>query len=171
LQSDNLGGVRMLKKDILLELELYIEKNIHESRLELQESIRHQLDADFHYENLDEFLEERRSASFSDVLFNFIDENEKTDVEVYKKAGLDRRHFSKIRSNNDYKISKKKAIALAIALQLNEKETDELLHSAGYSLSNSETFDLVILYCLENRIYDLDDVNQALDYFHEKTLF
>jgi hypothetical protein len=61
-------------------------------------------------------------------------------------------------------------IALALALELNEEETDQLLRSAGFSLSNSDTFDLVILFCLEKRIYDLDEVNQALEYLHLKPL-
>jgi predicted CopG family antitoxin len=161
----------MLKKDTLLELELFIKENLEVTVLELQERISSQMDADSQYHNIDDFLAKRRTASFSDVLFNFIDNKGKTDVEVYKKAALDRRHFSKIRSNPKYKISKHKAIALALALELSKKETDELLSSAGYSLSYSDTFDLVILYCLENRIYDLDNVNHALDYFHEKTLF
>ncbi len=77
----------------------------------------------------------------------------------------------KIRSNPDYRIGKNTAIALAIALELNEKETDNLLGSAGYSLSDSETFDLVIKFCLEKKIYNSDDVNQALVYFSLKPLF
>lgn len=61
-------------------------------------------------------------------------------------------------------------MSLALSLELNKKETDELLASAGYSLSESETFDLVIQFCLEKKIYDIHDVNQALDYFSLKPL-
>lgn len=65
-------------------------------------------------------------------------------------------------------IKTKTCIALAFALELNEQDTDELLSAAGYSLSDSDTSDLVIQFCLEKRIYDLDLVNQSLDYFHLK---
>ena len=93
-----------------------------------------------------------------------------SDAEVYKKAGLDRRHFSKIRSNPNYHPGKNTVIALAIALELNKKETGRLLTVAGYSLSESDTFDLVIQFCLEKKIYDLDTINQALEYFSLKPL-
>ncbi|UFU00271.1 hypothetical protein KO561_04780 [Radiobacillus kanasensis] len=83
---------------------------------------------------------------------------------MYKRAGIDRRLFSKIRSNRDYKTSKHTAVALAIALQLNRQEFKKLLEAAGFTLSHNDTFDLVIQFCLENKIYDMDDVNQALEH-------
>lgn len=103
-------------------------------------------------------------------MFNFIDKKGAIDTDVYKKAGIDRRHFSKIRSYPDYRIGKHAAIALALALELNEKETDKLLSAAGYSLSKNDTFDLVIQFCLEKKIYDIYIVNQALDYFSQRPL-
>jgi len=103
-------------------------------------------------------------------LFSFIDKKGVSDPDIYKKAGIDRRHFSKIRSNPDYRPGKNTVIALALALELNKKETDKLLSSAGYSLSDSDTFDLVIQFCVEKKIYDIHDVNQALDYFSLKPL-
>lgn len=76
-----------------------------------------------------------------------------------KKAGLDRKLFSKIRSNPNYRPRKQTIIALALALELNINEADELLQAAGYSLSQSQTFDLVIEYCIKNQIYNIHDVN------------
>lgn len=96
--------------------------------------------------------------------------NGASDTEIYKRAGMDRKHFSKIRSNSSYRPGKTTIIALALALQLNKKETDKLLSSAGYLLSNSDTGDLVIQFCLEKKIYDIDQVNQALDYLSLKPL-
>ncbi|HCX64550.1 MAG TPA: hypothetical protein DHN33_05005 [Eubacteriaceae bacterium] len=121
-------------------------------------------------EDLESFVEKRRQATFSDLLFHWIDAKEQNDFTVYKKAGIDRRHFSKIRSNTNYHPGKNTAIALAMALELNEEEMEELIASAGYSLSQSSTFDLVIRFCLKNKIYNLYDINQALDYFSLKPL-
>jgi len=84
-------------------------------------------------------------------------------------VGIDRRHFSKIRSAN-YRIGKNTVISLVLALKLNKKEAEELLNAAGYSLSDSDTFDLIIQYFLEKKIYDILTVNQALDYFSLKPL-
>ena len=103
-------------------------------------------------------------------MFSLIDKKGASDPDIYKKAGIDRRHFSKIRSNPDYRPVKNTVIALALALELNKKETDKFLSSAGYSLSDSDTFDLVIQFCVEKKIYDIHDVNQALDYFSLKPL-
>lgn len=119
---------------------------------------------------LEDFVKNKRMPTFNQVLFNFIDKKGATDSDIYKRVGIDRRHFSKIRSNPNYHLSKNTAIALALALELNKKETDKLLSAAGYSLSDSDTFDLVIQFCMEKKIYDIHNVNLALDYFSLKPL-
>jgi hypothetical protein len=119
---------------------------------------------------LENFVKNKRKPTFNQLLFSFIDKKGASDPDIYKKAGIDRRHFSKIRSNPDYRPGKNTVIALALALELNQKETDKLLSSAGYSLSDSDIFDLVIQFCIEQKIYDIHDVNQALDYFSLKPL-
>lgn len=119
---------------------------------------------------LNDFINNKRTPSFNKVLLNFIDKKGVSDTDIYKKAGIDRRHFSKIRSNADYHPGKNTAIALALALELNEKEIDKLLSAAGYSLSNSDTFDLVIQFCVNKKIYTMHNVNEALDYFSLKPL-
>jgi len=105
-----------------------------------------------------------------ETILNYIDRAETKDSVIYRKARIDRRHFSKIRSNPDYHPSKNTAIALALALGLNIKDTEGLIGSAGYSLSDSETFDLIIKFCINKKIFNIDDVNQALDYFSLKPL-
>lgn len=99
---------------------------------------------------------------FSERLFELIDASQQTDPQVYKRANLDRKHFSKIRSNNHYQPSKSTAIALAIALELNLEQTEDLLRRAGYALSPSDVRDLVVEYHIMQKNYNIFEINQAL---------
>jgi len=114
-------------------------------------------------EKIKEFVKKKKIKGFRDLLFKFIDDNNQVDAEVYKKALLDRRLFSKIRSNQDYHPNKKTVIALLLALKLELEQSLQLLKAAGYSLSESSVFDLVIVYCITHKIYDLDKVNEILE--------
>lgn len=122
-------------------------------------------------EDIKAYISKEKSVeTFTTKLLTFIDRSGLADSEIYKKAGIDRRHFSKIRCDKYYKPKKTTAIALCIALELTIEETVELLGLAGYSLSNCDTADLVVKFCIERKIYNLIDINAALDYFGQKML-
>ena len=108
--------------------------------------------------------------SFQDKLFSYIDESGMTDVEVYKKANIDRKLFSKIRSNPMYHPRKQTVLALAIALQLNIEQTVDLLTSAEYALSPGSKGDLIVKYFIEHEIFDIMTINFALDEYKQPVL-
>ena len=103
-----------------------------------------------------------KELTFQEHLFRIIDKRGLKDVDVYKKANIDRRLFSKIKSNVDYNPSKQTVLAFAIALELNLDETLDLLGRAGMTLSGSSEFDIIMQYCLENHITNVMDINCIL---------
>ena len=164
----------MLSNEVLKELQRYVDSHIFILDAMRAEPVRCFSKA-YEYErvkpnDMSDFIKINKKPSFSSILLKYIDKLGVNDSEVYKKAGIDRRHFSKIRSNPGYHPGKNTAIALALALGLNLKEAGRLIGAAGYTLSDSETFDLVITFCLDRKIYDINDVNLALDYFSLKLL-
>ncbi len=119
--------------------------------------------------SLPDFLKQA-DAGFTETLLKLIDKTGKKDSEIYKKANLSKQHFSKIRNNPDYKPTKQTAIALALALELDLEGTRDLIGRAGYALNNSSKFDLIIRYFIEQKNYNVVQINMALYEFDQSLL-
>jgi O-acetyl-ADP-ribose deacetylase len=134
--------------------------------VKMDEPIEYSVQAEEHYTIDLEKLED----TFQQRLFRWIDVKQLNEVDVYKKANITRKHFSKISSNVDYQPKKSTAIALAIALELSIDDTLDLLRCAGYTLSPSKRFDLIIRHFIEREIYSTFTINEALFEFGEELL-
>ncbi|MBR2067410.1 MAG: macro domain-containing protein [Solobacterium sp.] len=124
-------------------------------------------------EALDEDIKDiirAKEETFQEHLFRLIDRKGLEDKDVYKKANIDRKHFSKIRGNVNYNPSKRTALALAVALELNLDETKDLLLRAGIALSKSNIFDLIVEYCIDHKIFDIYEINCILFKYDQQTL-
>jgi len=109
-------------------------------------------------------------AGFAETLLNLIDQTGKKDSEIYNRANVSRQHFSKIRNNPDYRPTKATAVAFAIALELDLEQTKDLIGRAGYALTNSSKFDVIIRFFIESRNYNMMDINTALFEFDQTLL-
>ena len=118
--------------------------------------------------NIDNFIKQHKEyTNFQKTLFKLIDERNLKDSDVYNKVHLDRRTFAKIK-NEEYHPSKETVILLAISLELTEKELEDLLDSASYSLPKNNYYDLIIRFCFINEIYKISEINELLEEYNCK---
>ena len=114
---------------------------------------------------------QKMTKNFNQILFDFIDQKGfKTDAHFYKHCNIDRRHFSKIRSNPYYLPRRSTIFIFVLALNLTMEEAEKLLSSAGYTFSNTSRTDIIVRYCIKNRIYDFYDVDDILKHFEQPSL-
>ena len=109
-------------------------------------------------------------AGFSETLLKLIDSTGRKDSDIYNKANVSRQHFSKIRNDPDYKPTKATAVAFAMALELDLAQTRDLIGRAGYALTESSKFDVIIMFFIQERIYDLYEINATLFDFDQPLL-
>ena len=127
-------------------------------KTKIQKGMSSTMSVNRNIDNLMNQLEE----TFSQRLLRMIDERGMTDSEAYTKAYVDRRHFSKIRKDINYVPNKKTVLAFTIALELSLDEAKDLLGSAGFALSRSSKMDIIVAYFLQNKIYDMFEINDVL---------
>lgn len=154
-------------------LKLFIEKNFENIEFLREERLfrASKCFGDFSSSNIDSYINNQKNDNkFQKLLFKFIDDRNLKDSDVYNKVNLDRRLFSKIRSDVNYHPSKETIILLAISLELKEKELIDLLDSASYSLPKNNYFDLIIRFCFIEGIYDVIKINELLNDYGCKLL-
>ena len=162
-------------KNIKLELKRYIAKNyIHDVEEDFASyEPRRRADSmpevrlcfaipQFDKVDFQQMLDEEKGETFSEMLLRLIKESGEKNSDVYKRANIDRRHFSKIAGNTNYRTSKETALAFAIALQLDFDTTQEFLATAGYTLTKNNLADVIVTFFIERKIYDIFLVNEYL---------
>ena len=156
-----------------LDLKKYIKENYEKERhLSFKQLINNYDEEEFCEDeypirecasSLNHYIDENNTYNvFQTMLFKLIDDRNLNDADVYNKVHIDRRLFSKIRSDKDYHPSKETVILLGFSLELSEKEIEELLQSASYYLPKNNYYDLIIRYCFVKGIYNLSEVNKLL---------
>ena len=120
--------------------------------------------------DFEKFFEENEEETFSEKMMRLVEESGEKNSAVYKRAQIDRRLFSRIKLNRNYQPSKDTAVALALALKLDVDKAKDFLSTAGYTLSKSKR-DLIITFFIENKIFDVDELNYYLYEYKQPVLF
>ena len=156
----NISQINFDEIDSYLKTECHYES--HEVLLEIKSPTPN-------YGSINDFIKQSDDI-LQDNIRKIILSKQLDEVEVYKKADIDRKLFSKIRTQPDYHPNKNTLLKLCLAMNLDTDETESLLKSAGYSLSKSLRSDLILRYCFGHHIFDVITVNQILDHYGEKVI-
>ena len=161
--------------DIKNKLKKYLDSYLMVRKSKMAESVAFGAAMDFECletsSSINTFINDNKDEdTFQTKLFKLIDSRNMKDSDVYNKVDIDRRLFSKIRSNKDYHPSKETIILFGLALELNEFEIEDLLKSASYSLPMNTTYDLIIRFCFKEHIYNVQQVNGFLYDYNCKLL-
>lgn len=181
LNANSVAGYIDLEEDAILESTVHSLEDMEPTAEELDQiEAEAETDALLSIDYLEDFhgeaekgigkMLEGRGDTFQKMLFRHIDRKGLKDPEVYKRANIDRKLFSKIRSDANYQPSKRTVLALSVALKLNIDETLDLLQRAGYSLSPASNADLIVGYCITHKIYDIFKINNYLFKYNEPLL-
>lgn len=119
--------------------------------------------ADRTFQNILDAVASMVDTTFAEQLLHLMEQSGQKPSAIYTKAGITKQHFSKIKNNADYKPTKETALAFAVVLHLSLEDTENLIRRAGFTLSNSSKRDLIVKCFIENRIYDMDEINFNLD--------
>ena len=153
-----------IKRKLLAQIDSYLRKNLAKYSIGMSSEERAALDAKL------EAKFKRIKETFPKYLLRYIAERGLNQVDVYKRAHLDRRVFSKLRNEENYMPSERTIWAIALAMELTLDEAQALLHEAGYTLSDRLQDDVIMKFFFENRIYDIFLVNEVLDHYGLKPL-
>ena len=162
---------KYIKENLIIEKKTIFGKRKASAYID-QESINYEVGEAFskdisNYYDISSYINQKKDYNdFQTLLFKYIDDKGLKDSDVYNKVHLDRRLFSKIRSDKNYHPSKDTIILLGLSLELSEDEIVNLLDSASYSLPKNNYFDLIIRFCFINKIYKVTKVNELLDEYH-----
>ncbi len=136
----------------------------------IKENEPHPLHDSARSNSLEDFIEIQSNESFSDLLLRLIRGIRMSEVEVYKRAGITAQHFSKIRSDRNYRPTKETVLALAIALKLDLPTTKDLLRAGGLAFTHASKTDMIVEYFIINRNWNIFEINEALDSYGLKAL-
>ncbi|MDF1618764.1 hypothetical protein [Petrocella sp. FN5] len=148
-----------MEQSLIDTLNAYIEKQL-DTQLDTSKEDHNPLSS------LEDYIYLNHMPSFRELLFNLIDESNALDSDIFERAGIDMDHFIDMRLHPNIDVDINTVIRLCLALELTLDETESLLYTAGFSLDTTKIFDLIVQFCIEHKIYEIADVNEALAIYH-----